>query len=83
MAGLLLAEGSPGIFSPLLRWSGQMPEAVIQRGGAVSVLVVQRDFGGNVPMVSTWAWVWGPLGPITLNVEGVVADAIQKVAPWG
>jgi hypothetical protein len=81
LADLVLAEGSAGIFTPLLNWSGTMPDPVIYRVGPASVLVVQKDFGGNVPMVSTWAWVWGSIGPIKLDVERAVHDAIHKVAP--
>jgi hypothetical protein len=63
-----------------MKWSGDMPAPVIHRVGQATVLVIQKDFGGNIPMVSTWAWVWGPMGPIRLDVEGSVHEAIHKVA---
>jgi hypothetical protein len=81
VADVVLAESNRGIFSPLMKWSGGMPPAAIHRVGAVEVLVVQKDAGGNVPMVSTWAWVWGPAGPLRLDVEGAAHAAIQRVAP--
>jgi hypothetical protein len=81
LADLLLAEGSTGIFTPLLKWSGTMRDPVVYGVGSASVLVIQKDFGGNVPMVSTWAWVWGSLGPIKLDVRRAVHGAIHKVAP--
>jgi hypothetical protein len=81
LADIVLAESSSGIFSPLMKWSGEMPAPVIHRVGPATVLVIQKDFGGNVPMVSTWAWVWGPMGPIRLDVEAALHEAIHKVAP--
>jgi hypothetical protein len=78
---VLLAESSRGIFAPLMKWSGEMPGPSVYRFGSAAVLVIAKDFGGNIPMVSTWAWAWTPLGPIRLNVEDAVHEAIQKVAP--
>jgi len=80
-ADLILVEGSPNIFSPLMLWSGRMPETVLQKVDTAMVLVLQKDFGANIPMVSTWAWVWGAGGPVRLNTEGAMREAIQKVAP--
>ena len=80
-AEILLAEGSAGIFAPLMKWSGNMPSAVILQATAVPVLVLEKNFGGNVPMVSTWAWVSGPSCPVRLDVHGATNNAIQKVAP--
>ena len=78
IAGLVLAESSPGIFLPLMKWAGDMPQAEIFETG---VLVLQKDFGGNVPMVSTWAWVWTPNGPVRLDVSGAIQAAVQKAMP--
>jgi tetratricopeptide (TPR) repeat protein len=80
-ATLILVEGSRDIFSPLMKWSGQMPETVTYDHDGSQVLVLQKDFGGNVPMVSTWAWIWGIDGPIRLDVDGAVSEAIEKVVP--
>ena len=58
-----------------------MPEAVVYEHGGTKVLVINKDWGGNVPMVETWAWIWGPNGPIRLDVDAAIAEAIEKVAP--
>ena len=81
LVDLVLAEKKPGVWSLLMKWHGEMPVPVISREGARQVLVLHKDFAGNVPTVSTWAWMWGPAGPIRLDVEGAVQEAIQKVAP--
>jgi hypothetical protein len=75
-AGFVVIERSLGIFAPLLQWCGR-PLPV----GETNVLDTGKDFGGNIPMVITWAWVWTPQGPIRLEVEKAVQEAIQKVAP--
>jgi hypothetical protein len=77
---VLLAEKSPGIFSPLMKWAGEMPTPALHKIGAESVLAMAKDFGGNVPMVQTWAWIWAA-GPVRLDVEGAIQLAIEKVAP--
>jgi hypothetical protein len=84
-ATLLLAEGSKGVFSPLMRWAGrmgeiEMPPAQFYEPGGRKILVVEKDFGGNIPMVQTWAWVWTQGGPVRLRIEDAVADAIGKLA---
>src|SRR5712691_8703064 len=47
----------------------------------MNVLVIAKDFGGNVPMVTTWAWTWGSSGPIRLDVRAALKQAIHIVAP--
>ena len=47
-ADLLLAESSGGAFIPLMKWSGQMPDAAIYEADGTNVLVISKDFGGNV-----------------------------------
>jgi len=34
-----------------------------------------------VPMVKTWAWIWGPNGPRRLDWMAAVEQAMAKVAP--
>ena len=80
-ASLILVERGRNSFSPLMKWSGQMPEPATYDQEGTQVLVLQKDFGGNIPMVSTWAWIWGAQGPVQLDVDGAVSDAIEKVAP--
>jgi hypothetical protein len=80
-AGLLVAETSGNKFMPLMKWSGQMPESAIHRADGIDVLVLSKDFGGNIPAVETWAWIWGAGGPVRLNLSAAVAEAIAKVAP--
>ena len=80
-ASIILAESNRNIFAPLLLWSGQMPEPASHEIDGIQVLVLQKDFGGNIPMVSTWAWIWSGNGPIRLDVDGAIAQTIEKVAP--
>jgi len=78
-ADLILAERSGGVFSPLMKWSGQMPDVTIYQTNGGPVLVLEKNFGGNLPMVATWAWVWTNDGPVQLDVSGAIDDAIRKV----
>lgn len=80
-SSFVLVEGSRGIFAPLMQWRGSMPEVELHDVDGVKVLAMSRDFGGNVPMVSTWAWLWSDKGPVRLDVEGALAKAIDTVAP--
>ncbi len=80
-AKVLLAERKDGLFAPLLKWCGDLPEPVLYRVGGSSVLVIARDFGGNIPMVQTWAWTDTVAGPILLDIEQARNDAVQKIAP--
>lgn len=80
-ADLLLAEDGNSTFIPLMKWSGQMPEAAIYRADGAEVLVISKDFGGNIPMVQTWAWIWGPNGPVRLDLGAAVGEALRRVAP--
>ena len=70
-------EGSRGLFTPVMQWRGNMPVPFLRRG----ILVMERNFGGNIPIVYSWAWVWSPLGPVRLDAGGAVYGAIEKVAP--
>lgn len=58
-----------------------MPPATIWQADLSPVLVVENNFGGNVPMVSTWAWLSGPSGIVRLDVQGAMQSAFRKVAP--
>lgn len=78
---LLLAAAGPNTFRPVLKWSGVMPEAAVYSSNGIQVVVIAKDFGGNVPMVRTWAWMWGPLGPLRLDVRAAMQEAIRKEAP--
>jgi hypothetical protein len=81
-AGILVIERDAGLHFPLMRWyGGPIPKGTIHKISIRSVLVIQEDFGGNVPMVSTWAWVLSPSGPRRLDVENTIRDGLQKVAP--
>ncbi len=81
LATIILAEGSRNIFSLLMKWSGEMPDPVTCNHDGINVLVLQKDYSGLYPTVDTWAWIWGPHGPVRLNLSAAMADAIQKVAP--
>jgi hypothetical protein len=80
-ADLILAEGSPGIFSPLMKWSGRMPDPAVYEADGTQVLDLQRDDGGNVPMVREWTRLWGTNGPVRLEAQDVIPEAIGLVAP--
>lgn len=80
LAELLLAEGEPGMYGVLFKWNGKMPEVRMHKIGGTDVVETFWDFGGNVPMVETWAWVWGTGGPVRLDMRAL-QDAIHKVAP--
>jgi hypothetical protein len=80
--GLLLAESGSDIFAPLLKWSGgEMPPATIHDVSGAAILAAPVDFGGNVPMVSEWAWVWGVRGPVMLDITTAVREAFERVGP--
>ena len=80
-AGLLLAEKNSGVFAPLMKWSGNMPEPKVYKVEGSDVLEISQDFGGNIPMVQTWAWAWTERGPVRLDLAAAVNDAITKIAP--
>ena len=81
-AGYVVIEGSTGIFWRLFEWCGSpMPDARLHVVGRENVLVIDRDFGGNVPMFMTWAWVWTAQGPMRIEVQKAIQEAIAKVAP--
>jgi hypothetical protein len=80
-ADILLIERARGIFAPLMKWSGHMPAPSVREAGRQSVLVMDKNWGGNVPMVQTWAWIWMESGPRQIDVANAVSAAIQEVAP--
>jgi len=80
-AYVILAERQDGLFAPLMKWSGTLPEIEVYRPGPAGVLGFSRDFGGNVPMVSTWAWTATNSGPRRLDMDQVLSAAIHKVSP--
>jgi hypothetical protein len=80
-AGLVLIERENGMFSPVMKWSGDMPKpSMFQRGGT-KILVLEKDFGGNMPMVSTWAWVWHRNGPVRLDLASAWKRAGGRIGP--
>jgi hypothetical protein len=78
-AGLLLAESSKGIFSPLMKWSGRMPEPMLNTVSDGTIIVLERNFGSNVPMMRTWAWMWAQEAPFRIDVDAAIDDAIAKL----
>lgn len=84
-AGLLLvAEKQPGLFTPLLKWSGGSfgypnPHAALRRNGAVLEIVL--DAHGNVPTWYTWAWVWSAAGPLRIDPRAAFAKALTRLLP--
>jgi hypothetical protein len=80
-AYLLLAERKDGLFAPLLKWNGELPEIEAYRPGRAGVLGFSRNFGGNIPMFRTWAWTSSDAGPVQLDFEQTLRDAIQKISP--
>jgi hypothetical protein len=75
---VILAERKDGLWIPLMKIAGDLPEPVVLRDGAI--IGMSRDFGGNIPMVRTWAWISSAAGPIALDVDGAANEAVQKVA---
>lgn len=78
-AGLLLAESSRGIFSPLMKWSGRMPEPTLHTVSGGTIIVLERNLGGNVPMHNTWAWMWAQEAPFRIDVDSAIDDAIATL----
>lgn len=86
IADVTVVQVGPDSFLPVMKWScdvlpAQGPKPVIHRVGNFSVLVIEKDFGGNVPEVVIWAWTLTPNGPVRLRVPEAVASAIDRVAP--
>ena len=73
---VMLAERKDGLWIPLMK--GVPGEIAVVRNGAI--IAISRDFGGNIPMVRTWAWTSSAAGPILLNVDDAANEAVQKVA---
>jgi hypothetical protein len=79
---VIIAERNDGRWIPLMKAAGDFPQPSIFRGGAV--LATSMDFGGNIPQVAAWAWVWNGQAPMMIEVFNAIGDAVQKVAPgWG
>jgi hypothetical protein len=79
-AYLILAERRDGLFAPLLKWNGPLPEIKVYRPGPTGVLAFSRNFGGNIPMVRTWAWTFTAAAPLQLDLEQALGSAVQKVS---
>jgi len=80
-AEVIIAERSPGLFAPLMKWSGNMPRADIHQEGRGAVLVMAKNWGGNRPSMEYWVWLREVQGPIRLDVNASVRQGISKVAP--
>jgi hypothetical protein len=80
-AGVMLAERKDGLWIPLMK--GVPGETAVVRNG--TIIAISRDFGGNVPMVRTWAWTATDAGPMLINADEAPTNAIAKVGPgaWG
>jgi hypothetical protein len=78
-AGLLLMERASGDFSALMKWAGDMPQPAIFDASGTEVLVLEKDFGGNMPMVITWAWIWHRNGPVRLDVDSAWCSATIRL----
>jgi hypothetical protein len=79
-ASLILAERKDGLFVPLMKWNGELPEIQVYRPGESGIIGFSRDFGGNIPMVKTWAWTSSTGGPQRMDLQQALNDAIQKVS---
>ncbi|MBL8233267.1 MAG: hypothetical protein JNL98_32515 [Bryobacterales bacterium] len=79
-AGVLVARGNDGRYRALLKWSGDMPAPEIHDTGYGKVLVLQRNFGVLYPLVSTWAWLDTPVGPVRVDTAGAMREALDKVS---
>jgi hypothetical protein len=77
-ASLILAGREDGLFVPLMKWNGELPEIKVYRPGKSGIIGFSRDFGGNVPMVKTWAWTSTNSGPQRMDLEQALSDAIQQ-----
>jgi hypothetical protein len=73
---IILAERADGLWIPLMKIVGDLPQPAQVRDG---VIAISRNFGGNMPMYRTWAWVWNGQGPILLDPYAAVADATEKL----
>jgi hypothetical protein len=80
-AEVVIAERSPGLFAPLMKWEGHAPPVAIERAGSNTVLVMAMNWGGMRPMMEYWAWTWGTAGPIRMDVDAAILQGIRKVAP--
>lgn len=79
-AVVLVARDNDGRYRALLKWSGNMPKAELHQTPYGKVLVVARDFGGNVPMVSTWAWAVTKAGLVRIDTRRAMQAALDKVS---
>jgi hypothetical protein len=77
----ILAGRNDGLYAPLMKWNGIKPEIKVYRSGPAGVIGFSRDFGGNVPMVTTWAWISTNSGPVQLELDQAIRDAIDKISP--
>lgn len=73
---VILALRGDGLWIPLMKIAGGLPAPTVLHDGIIGM---SRNFGGNVPMFRTWAWVWNGQGPILLDPYTAVDDATQKI----
>lgn len=74
---VMIAERNDGLWIPLMKIAGDLPQPVVFRNGGV--IAISRDFGGNVPMIATWAWVWNGKGPLLMNANDAIPQAAAKL----
>jgi hypothetical protein len=79
IASMLVAETADGRWAPVLRWYGKMPPATLVNAMGRSLLWLQKDWGGTVRMVETWAWAEGHGGLLRVDTGAAVAEAMGKV----
>lgn len=83
---VLIAERRQGAFAPLMTWflgTGiPQPSAAIVEARGTQVLAIEYDFGGAlVHNTYSWAWIWTSAGPLLLDVDTPMTDAVREVAP--
>jgi len=79
---VILAQRNDGLWMPQLKIAGDLSEPTIAHNGAI--IAISRNFGGNVPMVRTWAWAATAAGPRFVDADRAPTEAIAKVSagPW-
>jgi hypothetical protein len=75
-SSVILAERADGLWVPLMKIAGDLPRPALVRDG---VIAMSKNFGGNVPDIRTWAWVWNGAGPLLLDPYTAVAEATEKL----
>ena len=80
-ADLILAESNPGIFSPPLKWYGPALGPKTYNHNGIQVVAAAKRFGGKFGVFAMWAWIWRADGPVRLDVNAALSQAVAKVAP--